>query len=218
MKKNQGTIMEFLTRIPIVSTDQVARFFSDNGSPNKRASEALTTLEAERIIEGRRREIGKAKVWRLTKKGRDMQGITRPPTPLQSMKTDHILSIGDAYLDLLSSGKLSRWTTELRETYRIGNKERKYCPDAFFVFEGKPYLLEVQRSPLSVNRWGEKWNVATEFFDGGHYMKASFQLWEGKTIRPRIAVITDQAESQVTAGAKLPLLILKSGADLVLYK
>lgn len=207
MNLRAESILDLLTKVPVIDTTQAARLTcKDNDSPNKRASELLLQLENQKMIEGRRREIGKTKVWRLTKKGRDQFKITRPPVPLSSGKIDHVLAIGDAYLDLIETGKLlpHRWLYELREP--MG--KRKYCADAFFVHDGKPYLLEVQRSPISSKRWAEKWAIASEFFDNDHLTKASFQFWKPRIVKPRIMVLSAQEPDTIRAGTRLDLLIL----------
>lgn len=204
-------LLEHLTNCPVVSTDQLAKWY-DNASPLKRASEHLCELAKQKLIEGRRREIGKTKVWRLANKGRKLQEVKRHPVPLNSMKIDHYLAISDVWQELRQSDKFAtnRWLVELRE--RMEGKD-VYAPDAFFVYKGKPYLLEVQRTKISSERWGEKWAKASRFFDEGHYKKASFQFWEGKTIRPEVVVISTQNPTTIQAGTRFQFLLYKSITD-----
>lgn len=201
--------------LPVISTDQIARFFKDYRSPSKRASEMLCQLEREKLIEGRSREIGKTKVWRLSKKGREELEVKRYPTALNSMGINHLLAIGNIYLELNRTGELATFETELREEYKAGGKLRKYCPDAFFAFRKKGYLLELQLSPLSATKWGEKWSVVTSFFNGGYNNKASWQQYSNKPFTPNILVVTQQPKEIVTTGCKMPLIVMKDIRELV---
>lgn len=211
-EKKKLMILGIMSDCPVVSTEHIATLFQ-NAQPGKRASEALLELEEEKLIEGKRRGMGQAKVWRLSKKGREVTGITRPPVPLTSNKVEHYLAIADTYLELQKLGMVKRWRVELREEFSIGNRKKLYCPDAFFILQvgGKavPVLLEVQRSPLTSTRWGEKWAVASAFMDSPDYPKASFQFIENKIIKPRIVVVSTQQPETVQGGSRLPLIIVK---------
>ena len=203
----QLNILETWTRVSLATTDHIAAlFFPTHGSPSKRASEHLKELEVMKLLEGYRGELSKPKVWRLAKRGRQLLlGETaKPPAPLTGFKVEHHLSITSCYVSLVQSGKCTKFVPELREKY---GDNKIYAPDAFFVYDKKAYLLEVQRSPLSVERWAKKWAVASDFFDGNHHTKASFQYWAGKIIRPTIVVITSQPAENVQAGSRLPLSI-----------
>lgn len=209
LKEKQKTILETLTNVRLLDTVQVANvLYADHGSPAKRASAALHELENLRLVEGRRREIGKAKVWRLSNKGRKLMGIEQKPPALAGLKVDHHLAIADCYLKLSRAGTLKYWTHECREQFG----KKVYAPDAFFVWEGKPFLLEVQRSPLSSARWGEKWAMAAEYFDGGHYRKSSWQFWKPKIIRPNLLCLSDQNPSIILAGTALQIHV---GDDII---
>lgn len=210
MNQNESikqTILNLMISNPIVSTSHVARYFTHRGSPYKRASEALLKLEREKVIEGRRRAMGTHKVWRLTKRGREEYGVTRPPTPFTSNKINHFLAITTVYQDLRRMGELKRWQVELRESFG----KHKYCPDCFFVLvkEGQvyAYLCEVQESPLSSERWKKKWARTEAFFSSPEFNNASFQVIKGRVIRPKILVLSKQQESTIREGCSLPLVI-----------
>jgi hypothetical protein len=86
-----------------------------------------------------------------------------------------------------------------------------YAPDAFFAIErGGTYLLELQRSPLSTNRWAAKWAVAAAFFDGDYYKRASWQQGGKVIFKPKILVMSSQSPDIVRAGSSLPLHIQDS--------
>lgn len=199
-----------MSECPLVTTDQIATYYSHRGSPTKRASETLTELEDKKLVEGKRRAIGESKIWRLTKRGRDALGCKQKPVSFTSGKLGHYLALTDVYQSLSRMGTLSRWMLELREPFEIGNRAYTYCPDAFFVFQNeqgkKAFLLEVQTSPITSTRWGEKWAIASSFFESPVYKTASFQYVPNKIIRPRIVVISNQQPDTVQGGSKLTLI------------
>jgi len=198
-KRNQ--ILSFMATIPIVSTVQVEYFFKEYGSPKKRASEMLCQMQEENLVEGKNREIGKPKIWRLTKHSRDLMGITRRPTPLTYRNIDHILSIGNVYLEVLDSGTLRSFQYEIREKNKTGNF-KVYCPDAFVQTDTASFFLEVQRSPLSRSNWREKWKVAKAFFK--------------ENPSTPIITISDQRKEIVSFGAEgLPLSVVKTIKDII---
>lgn len=210
MNQRLLTILETLSKCPVISTDHAARYFT-NSSPGKRASEALTELSTLKLIEGKRRAIGESKVWRLSKKGREQYGVTRQPVALNSPKVNHYLAIATLYQDIQEIGKVYHWTVELREPFQIGSKKLTYCPDAYCWLKTPKgthaYFIEVQQSPITSNRWGEKWAMATSFMESDAFPVASFQTVEGRVIRPRILVISKQQPETIQGGSRLPLII-----------
>lgn len=129
--------------------------------------------------------------------------------PLNSMKIDHALAIGDVWLDMVLGGGLKYFVYEPKDEFNPGTGRRVYCPDAFFIHGGTAYLLEVQRSPLSTKRWAEKWAVASQYFDGGYYKSASWQVAQGRIIKPSIVVLSTQSPQVITAGTGLSLILAK---------
>jgi hypothetical protein len=155
------------------------------------------------LIEGKSRAIGQTKVWRLTKKAREIRKITRRPIPLTG-HLDHWLAIADAYCTLKLVGGLRYFVPELRE--KIPGTSRKYCGDAFVEWRGMPFILEVQtdRTPLSRDRWKKKWETLIEWGKKGLH-QASFQRFYKEPIVPAIVVVTKQSPEVVRAGMGLPL-------------
>lgn len=200
--------MNTLKTLPVISTDQAVRYFRDYKHPSKRVSDMFRQLEEEKLVEGRRRSMGETKVWRLSKKGREELGVNRKPLPLNATVLTHALAIGNVYLELKRTGGLLHFETELREEYTVGGKVKKYCPDAFFIYKKKPYLLEVQLTPLSSDRWAKKWETANEFFSGPH-LKASWQKYSKNPFRPEMVVLTKQNTEIVKAGSRIPLIIVQ---------
>lgn len=191
-----------MTVLPIVSTSQISHLFS-NRQPNKRASECLHELEGEGMIEGKRREIGKDKVWRLSNKGRKHVDVDRTPVPFSSRQLEHYLEIGNVcmYLKKKYGKRLQFFEVEPRYPYVVEGETTTYCPDGFFVIERKPYLLEVQLSSLSVKRWIMKWKSTLRFFThNGKIMNQS--------IRPTMIVLTNQKEENAKSGYMYQILVI----------
>lgn len=201
------TILTLMTYNPVISTDNVTRYFADRGSPSKRASEYLHQLESQKLVEGKRRAIGEPKVWRLSKKGREQQNVNRFPVALTSNKVNHYITIANVYQDLKRMGELKIWRVELREKFG----KDVYSPDAFFVLQTakgtKAFLLEVQESPLTTKRWGEKWAVASRFFESDDFKTASFQVIKDKVIRPNVIVISSQQPETVQGESRFNFIL-----------
>lgn len=191
-------VLSFMKTIPIVSTEQVALFFSEHGSPLKRASELLKELEEEELIEGQNR-FQESKVWRLSKKGRELLRFDSYPVPMKTRKLKHMLSIGDVFLDLSFTGNLDYFTFEPRFDFvNKHGKIRRFSPDAEFSYLKEKYFLEVQRTPIKDERWAEKWNVSKEFLE----------IQNETFIMPKILVISEQKASIVKTGSEgLDLII-----------
>lgn len=201
-EENKNRILKLLTIVPMISTSQAATFFSDAGSPNKRASELLKRMETDGLIEGRRR-LDKPKVWRLSKRGREAQHIAKRPVPFTSRKIDHHLAVGDVLLHLRTYGKLTRFDVEPQ--FDAG--ATKYYPDAYFVFNDRAYLLEVQTSPMSSTQWDCKWQVARN--------SLKKVRWEKDPVK----IITISRQQKGTVGGKgLPVLVVPVVADFVQWE
>lgn len=212
------TILQTLYNCPIVSTNQIAKYFNVK-YPDKRASEALLELEQEKVIEGKRRGMNESKVWRLSKKGRESMGIVKNPIPFSSNKINHYLGLVDVWQELNRIGTLKHWQVELREKFNAGSKPKLYAPDAFFIIQLQhgtfAYLLELQQSPLTTLRWGEKWAVTSAFMESAEFKTATFQIIPGKIIKPRLLVLSSQQHDTIQGGSKLQLLIGKNIRELL---
>lgn len=189
--ERKQALLQALTIHPVISTRQASLFFRDYAHPTKRASEALTALAKKKLVEGRRRAIGEDKVWRLTKQGRTLQNTARYPTPLNSRHIPHKLAVVDFWLWLLDKGNLTHFETEPR--YPIG-ASRAYCPDAYFINQNKEYFLEVQRTPITSERWREKWKLANEYF-------------RQNDLSIKVIVITNQTHKTVKTGCHIDIHI-----------
>lgn len=203
-----------LADMPFISTEQAARYFSHLKWGQKEASKYLKEMERLKWVEGYDRRVGESKIWRMSLKGKKEFGITKRAVPFTVRNIAHHLALTECYLDLREMENGSWIKGELREEFinRVG-KGRKYCPDAFFLYQNQPYFLELQRSYLSRMNWGEKWKIANEFFGEGHAATCSVApYFEGQTAIP-IVVVTDQREEVVKSGADVPLIIVKNFKD-----
>lgn len=214
-------ILRLGATVPLFTTVQVARYFSTSGSPSKRASEALKTLEKEKLIEGRRREIGKSKVWRLTVAGRKLLGVEKVGLPFTCQKVEHVLSIADIFQDLEETGRLLHFQYEPKDEFHAGRR-MIYAPDAFFILRRKTggadfYLLECQRSRISAGAWANKWAIASAYFEGDYYREASWQVVKdkGKIIKPQIVAVSSQEPENIKGGSSLNLTIVKKIEELL---
>lgn len=195
-KKRRNQILSFLSRVPIGSTDQFAHFFKDCSQPLKRVSQCLVELEKEKLIEGRRRRE-KTKVWRLTSQYKKQIGLKKRGRPLTLKDLDHTLAIGDMYIQLFLNGRLDYFIAEPREDVFLRGTDAKFMPDAFFVYDKKPYLLEIQRSPLSKIKWSIKWEYVQAFLQNG--MEGS-SFAKHLTREPEIVVLSNQKFEDVMFG------------------
>jgi hypothetical protein len=128
-------------------------------------------------------------------------GISRRPIPLTYRNIDHVLAIGDVYLELLDSGTLRSFQYEIREKNKM-NFFKLYCPDAFVQTDTTSFFLEVQRSPLSRTNWREKWKIAKAFFQ--------------ENPSTPIITISDQKKEIVSHGSEgLPLSVVKTIKEII---
>lgn len=129
--------------------------------------------------------------------------------PLTSSKIEHTLAIGDFYLYL--NNDLQNFIVEPQEKFSYHDKEMTYYPDAFFIYQNKAYLLEVQLHPLSSDRWSDKWQVANKFFESGAFKKASWINNPTRIFKPRIVVYSPrQYDKTILSGCNQSPLIVRS--------
>ncbi|QST02849.1 replication-relaxation family protein (plasmid) [Pontibacillus sp. ALD_SL1] len=212
-EKRERRMLLMMGTIPIVSTTHIASLFEDTKHPNKRASEGLRRLEREGLVEGKDRELGKTKVWRLSPKGKKMLGVSFPTLRLTSRTVDHVLAVADVYTVLSQSHDLHDFMFEPRSSFTDKKgKKRNYCPDAFFVWKGNPYFLEVQRTKMSRTYWSKKWSTVNLFVEGGHMRASLFREYD----RIPVLTLSQQQEETITFGATVPVLCYSSIHDFML--
>lgn len=163
----------------------------------------MRELEKEGLLDGHRETFNSPKVYRLSKLGREQYDVDHYPVSLTSGRIPHYLAISELFLDLRDIGNLHTYIVELREKFISSKgKEWIYSPDAFCVINNKACLFEIQLSERTSKRWKDKWEYAIEFFKNGHYRNASFQMWEGRVIKPRIVVLSNQQHETVLNGTE----------------
>lgn len=203
-EQRKKAILTTLKTAQIATTPQLELFFKDYAHPKPRCSEFLRDLEEDKWIEGQKnRQLGRAKAWRLGKKGKDFYNIKKRAIPFTSRKLEHQLKITDCFLQLWMSGDLKFFEAEFRREYFSEGAEKKYAPDAIFFKNNQSYILEVQKSPLSQIRWMEKWKVAESFFE----THPEFKLGDYTIRSPKILVLSNQRKDIVKAKTKLDLVI-----------
>ncbi|GMA50098.1 hypothetical protein GCM10025857_14550 [Alicyclobacillus contaminans] len=131
----------------LFTAEQLARHADLSGyrDPTKRAREFLArfpdtfeTLRSPAAVPARRR---------LTAAARRRYGITTRPVSGVSKRADHWLGIGDIWLELtFYGGRPTEWRTEPDGQFDI------YCE-----WQGRPLLIEYQRTPIAARQWRKKW-------------------------------------------------------------
>lgn len=207
MKEVKIHVLRWLTEIPLISTKEVALFFAGRyQNPEKRASELLLSLEKDRVIQGVRLKINQSKLWRLTHHAKIAFGARYRTLSFTSPKTEHALLIGHFwkifYLRSLVAKDLS--FSFFYEPMFVLDEHTLYCPDAHVIWntggQVRNCFLEVQKTPLSQERWGKKWYVAERFFSS-------------QTKQP-IIVLSNSPTSIVQSGSKLPIFVCKDFHDI----
>lgn len=203
-----------------MDTDQAALLIECK-YPQKRASEHFLELQKAKLVEGVHERKFLAKVWRLTKKGREFLGIDGRGAPLTGSTVDHNLAFAEIYMHLSSIGTIKRWAIEPR--YSFGDE--KYAPDVFCCIEINKkthfFFIESQLSKMASTPWALKWGKATLFFDSREFKTAEFQDFK-KDGEPyvvpsgkfKIIVISSQLPETIRGGSSAPLIIVKDIRDL----
>ncbi|MCY0892340.1 MAG: replication-relaxation family protein [Acidibacillus sp.] len=204
---HRDDIIDFLSTVRIANTEQVGRlFYADRGSPSKRASEALSELAKEKLVEGEIVKLGTPKLWRLTKKAKDSMGIGQKGIPFNTAKTAHWLAIADLYIRLRKIERPLFFIPEYREV--IENK-RIFSPDAWLVWRKRPFFVEVQLTVMPSMRWKDKWK-SYELF----YLRLDKRAFQPKPparpVKPQILVVSRQRDSTIGSPRGIEIIRLES--------
>lgn len=164
-------------------------------------------MQEDKLVEGQRRSIGNSKLWRLTKAGRELLGVSGKAKPFNTPTLDHILGIGNILFDLMQMGEVIDFTLELREPFQYMGKDYKFCADAFFALNNRAYLLEYQRSPLTSLKWADKWEIYNRFLGSTAHHKAFWNRYaKGQFVMPTVVVVTTQQQDTVKTNCKFPFI------------
>lgn len=150
----------------------------DRTQPMKRAWDCLTPYrESFEVLPWIQ---GAPHVWRLTEAEKQKRGISYRRVGV-SQHTEHWLTIGDVWMHLVFNGlRPTKWFTEGKQIGRF---------DVFAEIRGRPYVMEIQLTPLSEREWKSKWNKRIE------WMKT--EPWKGATwfsnAKPTMILVTTQS-------------------------
>ncbi len=195
-------VLSLLGIVKLATTEQIARmYFSNHLSPSKRASECLTSLAKQKLVEGEIIKLGRPKIWRLTKKGRDRLGISFVSLPFLTRQTNHRLAITDYYIHLCLTEKPLFFIHEYREPMENGSI---FSPDAFFVWQRKAYFLEIQLTPISSVNWRKKWQVYERFYR--YIEKRTFQKAK-LPVAPIVHVASKQTRETIGSPTGVEVII-----------
>lgn len=161
----------------LFSAAQVSRHpeISWRGSPERRAREWLQT---QGDIFERLPRTG-PHVYRLTRKAMQEYGVTHKRISGQSQRVEHWLGIGDIWLSLtFAGGRPEEWRTEPDGQF-----------DVAFTWEGRKYLLEYQRTPITERQWRRKWEARKTW-----YKLQNFRVGE----QPHVVLIADTGQQEET--------------------
>lgn len=100
-----------------------------------------------------------------------------------SAKLRHFLAIADVYLNMRRLGGLRRFNVEPK--YGKGLAE----PDAFAIWRGSPFFIEVQRSVYSEKQIADKVARYEALRSSGIIEKEAWQP-KGKTVMPAVIILT----------------------------
>jgi hypothetical protein len=152
------TIFQFAvglaTAARVFTLEQVGRHpvLSERTQPTRRARECLAPHP--QVFECIPWLHRKPYLWRFTEREKRRRGI-RYPRVGASQHTEHWLAIGDMWAHLVFNGlRPTKWFTEGKKIGRF---------DVFAEIQGRPYLMEVQLTPLSDREWETKWRRRMEW-------------------------------------------------------
>jgi hypothetical protein len=174
------TIFQFAaglaTAARVFTVEQVGRHpvLSERTQPTRRARECLMAhREAFECIPWLH---GKPYLWRFTEAEKRRRGI-RYKRVSASQHTEHWLTFGDIWAHLVFHGlRPTKWFTEGKQIGRF---------DIFAEIQGKPYLMEVQLTPLSDREWETKWRRRMEWF-----ATKPWETWSFVRCRPTVVLVT----------------------------
>jgi hypothetical protein len=138
----------------LFTVDQLARhpYLSSYRQPSIRAREFVTRYpDVFESTPGPRHQPSRR---RLTAKAKRERGLTFRSVSGESQRAEHWLGIGDIWLELtFHGGRPTEWRTEPDGQFDI------YC-----VWNGTPYLIEYQRTPITERQWMAKWERRIQWY------------------------------------------------------
>lgn len=185
MTERDKAIIADLERFRCLTRDDVAELhFSAAKNPAKEANEVLLRLRRD----GR---IG------VSKERRMYVYFPVPSIKKDSAKLGHFLAIAGFYRELCRHQRPYRFDVEPK----LGGKGLPE-PDAFVIWRGAPWYVEIQRSIYSERQWAEKLNRYEKYYLGGEWERAEWQPAERKVF-PYVWVVGREGMRITAKGIKL---------------
>lgn len=150
--------------------------------------------------------------------------------PMNDRNRDHFLLIADVYVFMVKEGALEIFEVEpqdpfkpnknelmtLREVFKEAKSDLHFKPDIYARWQGRSFLIEVQRTGLSKARWHNKHALRELYFKGGYFKEASWQRHRKKDEfqKPNIVIWSKQSADQVSHGATMQVIAVNDLQEL----
>jgi len=181
VRQRDKAIIEDLERFRCMTRDDVAELhFAGVKQPIKEANSVLLRLRREGLIG-------------VSKERRMYIYFPVPGIKKDSTKLGHFLSIVDFYKQLRRIEQPRTYEVEPK----LGGKGMPE-PDAFTIWKGAPWYIEIQRSVYSEKQWAEKMNRYEQYYLSGEWEKAEWQPADRKVF-PYVWIIGGQHHSVQTS-------------------
>lgn len=110
-----------------------------------------------------------------------------------SAKIKHFQAIADLYLDMMKHDKPRVFDVEPK----LGDKGLVE-PDAFAIWKGTPFYIEIQRNKYTQKQMGDKIKRYEAWFYGEQWKQEPWQPKDKPPIFPRVWILTETPYSVVT--------------------
>lgn len=175
MKERDKAILDDLVRFRCMSRDDIAAVhFTGRKTPIKLCNDVMRRLRLQGYVDT----------------NQDRRPYVYFPAASQmkknSQKVDHFLSIVKVYRDLRSTGKLRLFDVEPKYGQK-GTVE----PDAFAIWQGAPWFIEMQRSIYREKTIQKKLKRYEQYKREGKWRQLSWQP-EGKEVYPYVWIIGEK--------------------------
>lgn len=153
--------------------------------PEKRASAMLRPYREQfEILVAQR---GGMFFWRLSPKAKKELGLDFKSVSPCSSRIEHWLSVGDLWQALFhTGGKPHVFLAEPKHSAGF---------DVYVEWQGRAYLVEIQRTPLTTKAWTEKWDQRLDWYNARAFEQAPW--YRGVVPRPVLILKTEQEDSTV---------------------
>jgi hypothetical protein len=172
MRKRDKAIIDDLNKFRCMSRDQIVTLhFNNVKHPIKNANDVLKRLRLYGYIEA----------------NTERQPYVYFPVPSvmkrESAKLDHYLAIADVYIDMCAYEQPREFIVEPR--YGADYMQ----PDAFAIWKGTPFFIELQRTVYSENTMKAKFDRYKRYFASEEWREETWQP-QKKKVFPCVLVIS----------------------------